>query len=136
MKWTTKTIGLAALLVVLPALNAERHNQQITITAGTPIRVQASKYLVNRLFVQSMIGNTGAVYIMLGVPTTAACNASNAAHLTAQLAPATATAPGGSFNDPQGANGNSPSDVEDLSQMCLDGSHSGDVVIVSSWHRL
>lgn len=135
MKWTLKSIALVTLLAVLPVLDAERRNQQVVITAGTPIRISASKYLVNRLFIQSLAGNTGIVYVMLGVPISETCNASNALHLTAQLAAGTATAPGQSFSDPQGANGDSPSDIEDLALACLDGSHSGDSVVVSGWHR-
>lgn len=136
MKWTLKSIALVSLLAILPVLDAERINQQITITAGTPIRVSGSKYLVNRLFVQSRATNTGLIYIMMGVPTANACSASNTTQLTAELGPGSTTSPGQSFSDPQGANGNSPADAEDLGQMCIDGTVNGDRVLVSYWHRL
>lgn len=137
MKWTVKTIALIGLMVFAPILlDAERVNMQVTITAGTPVRLTTTKTLVNRLFIQLKTGSSGRAFLLLGVPATTTCDATNAAQLTAELAPATATAPGGSFSDPQGANGMSPSDSEDLAQICIDGSHTGDVVVISFWRRI
>lgn len=135
MKWTLKSIALVSLLAILPVLDAERVNQQITIVIGTPTRVTGSSYLVNRLFVQSRTTNTGLVYILMGVPASKACDISDSTQLTAELGPGSSTSPGQSFSDPQGANGDSPPDAEDLSKMCVAGTVNGDKVIVSYWHR-
>lgn len=126
---------LVLLLAFVSLTEAERANFQITITAGSPVRMKASKYLVNRLFVQSRHANTGLIYIMLGVNPTTTCSAANAAHLTAELGPGDATHPGQSFSDPQGANGMTPADSEDLAWACVDGTVTNDVLIVSGWHR-
>lgn len=137
MKWTLKSIALLAILVVLPILDAERINTQIVIVAGTPVRVSATKYLVNRLMIQSRAANTGLIYVMMGVKSTVTCDATNTTQLSAELGPGTpALHPGQTLSDPQGANGNSPADAEDLNQLCLDGTASGDKVLLTFWHRL
>ena len=129
-------VALVGVLLVAPFLDAERVNQQITVTAGTPIRVTtiAGTY-VNRLFIQSRHANTGVVYVLMGVKSATACDATNTSQLTAELGPGDATHPGGTLSDPQGANGNTPADSEDASMICIDGTNSGDVVIVSFWHQ-
>jgi hypothetical protein len=133
------TKRISAVLVLLLALasltEAERRNMQVVIVAGTPVRLATTKTLVNRLFIQSRHSNTGLLYLMAGVPTSQTCSAANAAHLTAELGPGDATHPGSSYNDPQGANGNSPPDVEDLQNFCIDGTVNADVAIVSYWRR-
>ena len=130
-------LGLALLLglSLVPAvrLNAERQNMQVTVSAGTPVRLANVKTLVARLMIQSRHANTGLLYLMAGVPTTTTCNASSAAQLTAELGPGDSTHPGSSYSDPQGANGNTPADAEDLSQFCIDGTVTSDVAIVTYW---
>lgn len=123
------------LIIMAPIADAERINTQVTINAGTPVRLAGISTPVNRLFIQSLHSNTGLVYVLLGVPTATTCDATNTAQLTAELGPGDATHPGQSFSDPQGANGNSPSDYENLQTSCIDGSHTGDKVIVSFWRR-
>jgi hypothetical protein len=131
---------IAILFVAAPLADARRVNLVasgggfLTITAGTPIRLAITKTLVDRLFIEGRHGaSTGIIYVMLGVPVATTCNAADPSQLTAELAPATATAPGIAFNDPVGANGNTPSDREDLALACIDGTHTGDTVIVSYW---
>lgn len=111
---------LVALMLAAPLVDAARVNQQITITAGTGIRVTtiAGTY-VSRIFIQSRHSNIGLIYVSLSVPSATACNASSASQLTAELGPGTSTSPGGSFNDPQGANGNTPSEAEMLLEYAL-----------------
>lgn len=131
-----KILAILAVVTSLVApMGAERINAQYTITAGTPIRVATQKTLANRLFIQSRHNNTGLVYVLMGVKPTTTCDATNTAHLSAELGPGDATHPGSSLSDPQGANGGTPPDAEDVSWLCLDGSHTGDVVIVSFWRR-
>jgi len=130
---------LAILFLTAPLADARRVNVVasgggfLTITAGTPIRLAIKSTLVDRLFVQNRHNSTGLVYVMLGVPAATACSATDPSQLTAELGPGTSTSPGNSLSDPQGANGNTPSDREDLAMACIDGTHSGDTVIVSYW---
>ena len=129
-------LAAVAFLVCLAsgALAQEnRVNLQITITSGTPIRVYASTLKLNRLFIQSRHNNAGLIYVLLGVPPTLACNSSSASQLTAELGPGSSTQPGQSFSDPQGAPGNQISNAEDMSWACIDGTSSGDKVIISGW---
>jgi hypothetical protein len=129
---------LVTLVMLAPPAHAERLNQQITIVAGTPIRLAARSTPVDRLMIQARhnpSGGNGIIYILDGVSPTKACNAADATQLTAELAPGTATSPGGSYSDPQGANGDSPPDFTDLAHMCIDGTHSGDIAIVTYYRR-
>jgi len=114
-----------------------RLNTTITITAGTPINVAVALSAqakvpvksANRIFVQLDIGGTGNGSVLSGVPVLDTPSATNAAHLTARLAPATSTAPGGSYADV-----NPQADI-DLTKFWIDGSHTGDPVIVSAETR-
>lgn len=127
-------IFLCLLLLALP-MSAERWNMQIVVTAGTPIRIMTQTFRVNRLLIEARHGNTGLIYIMLGVPGSKTCNASDTTQLSAEIGPGDASHPGGSMSDPQGANGDSPSDAEDLSMACIDGTVNGDKAIITGWHR-
>lgn len=129
-------ISVAILaLVLVQQVDAIRSNQQITIAAGTPVRIASQPgTFVTHLFVQSKHSNSGLVYLLLGVPATTTCDATNAAHLTAELGPGDSTHPGATpWIDPPATSGSRPQDSEDMSLGCLDGTHSGDVVIVSFW---
>lgn len=128
--------AMLCLFVALSPIGAERINKQVTVTAGTPVRVALGTTKMNRLFLQSRHSNTGLIYVLMGVNPTKTCDATDATQLTAELGPGDSTHPGSSLSDPQGANGNSPSDYEDASWLCVDGTHTSDVVIISFWHRL
>jgi hypothetical protein len=102
-----------------------RVNRLITVTSGTPVRISSVvPSLATELFVQMAAGGSGKGYVMLGIPDGVTPSSSNAAQVTAELAPATSTAPGGSLTDapPQGL---------DVSQAWVDGSNSGDTIRVS-----
>lgn len=134
MKWTLKIIVLLGLLVIL--LPAERLNYQYTLTAGSPVRIASQKMLASRLLIQNIpMASGGATIIMLGVPLATVCDSTQAAQVTAYLAPATTTSPGGSFSDPQGANGNTATDSEDMQKACLDTTVTGTKVVVSFWRQ-
>lgn len=136
--------AVAALLVYLQPIEAQRVNLTapgggfITITPGTPIRLWPGQgpYLMNRWMIQVRpnAGTSGVVYLMLGVPVGKACSATNAAHLSATLSASTSASPGGSLSDPQGANGNTPADAEDMAQACVDGTQA-DTITVTGWHQ-
>lgn len=127
--------ALASIALLVAPMGAERVNSQVTITAGTPIRIATQKTMENRILIQSRHSNSGIIYVLMGVNPNKACNASDTSQLTAELGPGDSLHPGASLSDPQGASGNTISDAEDVSWMCLDGTNSSDVAIVSYWRR-
>lgn len=124
-----------------------RFNKAITVVAATPINVatgmtsaqmvtagfsQIPRQLVKRVFLQMKVAGTGLGYVMDGIRGQTSATqqwrvpaSSVSGDLTAQLAPATATAPGGSYGD------SDPNAGIDLSQTWIDGSVNGDVITVS-----
>lgn len=120
-----------------PAISKpHRINKQITVVSGTPQRLVSvdtpSPVYVNRLFIQGRANAApGIGYVLGGVPLGTALNATDATQLTAELAPSTATAPGGSFGDPTGSTGGwNSTPPNDLREWALDSSQNG-VFIVS-----
>ncbi len=122
-----------------------RVNLLLTVTAGTPQQISSllnfntklkhgAPCFASRVFIQMVIGGTGVGYVMDGIPegTTPAYN--TAGDLTAELAAATSTAPGGSYSD--FTNGNNDGPGIDLAALWVDGSHTGDTIIVSAWIRI
>lgn len=125
-----------------------RVNITITITSGTPVNIASgmnSAAMVtkgfsvipplplNELCIQMKHGGTGLGYVMSGIrgvtsPTQQwrVPDFTAVTDVTAELAPATATAPGGSWSDP--TNNQTTINGE---QCWIDGSVSGDKVIVS-----
>lgn len=120
-----------------------RYNLLITVTAGTPIQVTAGlacpncPLLVDRTLIQMVHGGTGIGYVMDlsqyfisgSLPASVTPNHATAGQLTAELAPASATAPGGSYSD--SVTGSPGGGAIDLSHIWLDGSHTGDTIIVT-----
>lgn len=103
-----------------------REGRVYTITAGTPVQLNVEPLILERIFIQMLAGASGGMgYVMLGVrPGTTPVALTNP---TVQLAPSPgATAPGGSYSD---ADYNSSS--IDASRIWLDGSHTGDTVLVT-----
>ena len=103
-------------------------NKRITITAGTPIALATQSTFVRSLFVQMRHGGTGfGTLFNLSDPAVQGQtpDVGNGAHVSAELAPATATAPGGSWGYPDTDRG------YDLQWISIDGSNSGDTVTVS-----
>jgi hypothetical protein len=133
----TGRIAKIALVVVcfIFLLRAERVNMQVTVAVGTPVRLATQTTFANRLLIQAKHGNTGIIQVMLGVPVGTTCDPTNPAHLTAELGPGDATHPGSTLSDPQGANGNSPPDAENLALACVSGTVNSDVAIISYYRR-
>lgn len=110
------------LLLILPALHADRVGTTVTIAAGTPVRVSATAIYADRIFIQMKVAASGGVgYVMLGVPP--GVTPSTASWPTIQLCAATSTVPGCAYSD-VGAN-------IDISRIWIDGAHTGDTVTVS-----
>lgn len=116
-----------------------RLNKTATIVAGTPINVATLLGLdpnfpvyARRWTVQPLAGGSGLVYVMDGVKPRGTVPASTTSgDLTAELAPATATAPGSFYEDIYEADADNQGDI-DLSLSWIDGSNSGDTVAVSA----
>lgn len=106
-------------------LPAARVGRIITVAAGTPVQLATQSTLVRRIFIQMQAGGTGMGYVMDGVTvgTTPVANTNP----TVQLAAATASAPGGNYSD---ASQTSAYDI-DLQKIWIDGSHTGDTILVS-----
>lgn len=137
---TFRAIAVLLLALLLPASVGRagaRFNQLVTIVAGTPVNLATATSTVPditdqrrcaKLFIQAVHGGTGLVYVMAGIKIGRTPAASTAGDLTAELAPATAGSPGGSYSDEDPSPGGSGIL---LSAIWLDGAHSGDTVIVS-----
>jgi len=127
MRRLSTFIALITLLLAISPqrLEAARYNRKITITAGTPIRLSTTKTIVTRVFIQMAISGTSAGYVMAGIMNGRTPASSASGDLTAQLAGASASAPGGSYSDAD------PAGSIDLSEIWVDGANSGDTVIVS-----
>jgi hypothetical protein len=113
----TFTVGAAPLNIV-------------TETTTAPVSGEPAIPL-SRLFVQMVHGGSGLGNVLTGVPRDVQGSASNAAHLTAELAAATASAPGGSYSDAAGS-GNGLAGIDlDARGVWVHGGHQGDTIIVS-----
>lgn len=111
--------------------NSRRWKALITITAGTPIFVAAGQVpiMADRILVQPRHGGTGLVLVYDDVPIgMAASDVAAGGDLAVELAPATSTAPGGTYTDTGGS--------IDLRMIAVDGSHSGDTVLIDAHLRL
>ena len=130
-----KAIVIAAL-GILGALRGGAsdawNSKVITITAGTAIRVVNNSVKVSSILFQMLHGGSGLGYVLNADPTNANCNKSTAATaFVAELAPASATAPGGSATVPSNGSATTQQGGQDLQWFCVDGSNSGDTMLVS-----
>jgi hypothetical protein len=133
----SRSFAIAAVLFVLAlVVDAQtivapgRVNTVITITSGTPIQVTTNKTVTaDRLLIQSLTGGSGIVQICIVKPgVTPSAKGGGSGQLAAQLAPASSTAPGGSYSDVSPA---SQTAGILLNTIFIDGTHSGDTVVVS-----
>lgn len=129
-----KTLRRAALCLLALAATiypGPRYNKIYTVAAGTPIQLATVTTPANRVFIQMLTGGSGSGYVMdvssYVAGTTPAHTTSG--ELVAQLCPATSTAPGCSYSDTAGS---APgSGAIDISKLWIDGSNSGDTLVVS-----
>ena len=132
MKTISKLLLAASVFVaLLPGqfVPPGRKNFTKTITSGTPIQVSATPLTVDRYIIQMAIGGTGyGLICIVPVGTTPAASCATAGQLSGQLAPASATAPGGSWSDAVANQGGSIN----LQTVWIDGSVSGDKVTISA----
>lgn len=126
LRRTISATLIVALLLLFPVAGGSsvRYNRTITIAAGTPVQISTTSRLARAVFIQMAINGSGYGAVMAGIYNNRTPSKTASTDLTAQLAPATAAAPGGSYSD---AN---PLGI-DLSTIWVDGSNTGDTVIVS-----
>ncbi|MGA3099685.1 MAG: hypothetical protein ABSF25_24785 [Bryobacteraceae bacterium] len=102
-----------------------RINQIFTVGAA-PHQIALAQTLADRLSVQMKTGGSGIGYLLCsntgGIPSKA-----NDADIVVELAAATATAPGGAYQDYQPGGGN----AIDMSAYWVDGAYAGDQIRVS-----
>lgn len=133
LKRIVPIVFLLSLAMALVGQTGPRINQTFTITAGTPICVgtgtttsQRAPIYAARVFVQMQTGGTGVGYVMDGINYPRVPSHSNSTDLTATLAAASSSAPGGSYSDTS-----EPNKTMDVTRLWLDGSHTGDTITVS-----
>jgi hypothetical protein len=126
-----KVLPVLTLLLALccaPLGSSVRYNKTLTITSGTPIQLATVPTFARAIFIQMAASGSGIGYVMAGIPPGTTPNHSTSGQLTAQLAPASATSPGGNYSD------NNALGI-DIARIWIDGANSGDTVIVS-WDQL
>jgi len=129
-----KRIPLLLLLICLlvsPASTEPWSGAQITVTAGTAIRLVKNRTIAQSLSIQMHSGGSGRGYVLFAPSGVTCSNGGAGTILIAELNAATASAAGGQIvlpnpGDPQGG-------PVDVSLYCLDGSNSGDV-ITTAWN--
>jgi hypothetical protein len=114
-----------------------RVNHTITIAAGTPKNAvtggdaaDTSPCFATEIFVQMLTGGTGRGIVMDEIAGVSAGvgrvpSSTSDSDVSMELAPATATAPGGAYSRTE------PSGAIDVNQLWIDGSHTGDTVKIS-----
>ncbi len=108
-----------------------RRRKIITITAGTPIRVTESKCLASSFMVQPKVSASGGVvYVIMGVPAADTPVATEGIELVA--APTNPSFPPFSYIVPDPFSG----ERVDMNELCIDGAHTGDKVLVTWWEIL
>lgn len=128
-------LAIVAILLTVPRdAFATRENHTFTLNPGTPIQISTQQIFVKRIIIQMGIQPSGGAQfgcIMAGIRSGYTPSCSNSSDLTAQLAPASTTAPGGSYSDPNGAPGGISVPDIDLSSVWIDGGHADPVIV--SW---
>jgi hypothetical protein len=101
---------------------------EINVATGlTTAAARENSMPAKRVFIQMLMGGSGLGYVMDGIPWGTVADSTVDGHVTAQLAVATATAPGGSYTD----RSQTPGADIDLSKLWVHGANSGDKIKVS-----
>lgn len=117
-------------MAIATKINGNRLVALVTVTAGTPIPLISGPAPIraDRISIQMLSGGEGKGLVYDDVPpNTAAAGVAAASGTPWELAPATATGPGGTYDDRAEANG-----FIDLRNIAVDGSHSADTMKVSA----
>jgi len=111
-----------------------RTNIKVTLNPGTPVNVAKAlgiegSAFANRVSIQMAVGGAGYGSVMDGIGAGRTPSVNKAGDVTIQLAPASATSPGGQYGDPPAAIPFSQAPAIDLSQIWVDGSQADPVLI-------
>jgi hypothetical protein len=105
-------------------------NAVATVVAGTPIPLATGpkEVKIEHLFIQMLSGGSKKGLVYRGFePNTAPAGIAAAAGQPAELAPATADAPGGEYEFDPGPYGSA-----DLRTFALDGANTGDTILIDA----
>ena len=124
-----KRIALIVLLAV-PMLPEPWGGKTFTVAAGTAARIVSPvKTLATQLTVQMDVSATGIGYLLYAPPSVTCSNGGAGTTLVTKIIPGSGSNPGVAVTIPLPA---SPSNPKiDIQNYCLDGSHTGDGIIVS-----
>ena len=125
-------------MAIAVQINKRRYKALVTVTAGAPIFLATVPTFADRLLIIMLPAGTGTGKIYDDVPDISGVRATPAqlaagADLAVPLAAASAdgVSPGGSYVDTAAPNG-----YIDLSGIAVDGSHSGDTILVDAHLRI
>lgn len=122
-------ILLTFFLVTVVAFSDPQISRTVTLVTGTPVRITNNHVQANSIFIQMLHGGSNIGYVLFADPAVA-CNTATVGQTVAELAPASANAPGGSFVFPSNAPSQSGSGGTDTNFWCIAGT-SGDQVVIS-----
>ena len=136
-RWRRILLSALLFLCTLPLRAEPQNGRIITITAGAAIRLilnpsTARAVQANSMLIQALHGGSGLIYILNCDPSITCVRGNAGTTLVAELAPATSTAPGGSFTFPTNGSATSGSGGFDVRYWAVDGSTNGDTV-ATSW---
>lgn len=120
-------VGLL-LLACMTGYTEPVNGRVITVTAGTAIRITTDPVLATSILFQMRTGGTGRGYVLYAPQGVTCANGGAGTTLVGEIAPASATAPGGSLSIPSNTD---PVGGIYPRSFCVDGSNSGDGINVS-----
>ncbi len=115
-----------------PMFTSDQWNSKtITVTAGTAIRVVNNSVRVDSILVQMLTGGSGRGYVLNSNPQNTCTKGAAGTAFVAELGAASATSPGASATIPSNGSAANTQGGLDLQYFCVDGSNSGDTILVS-----
>lgn len=124
-----KKLLALAVFFAISAYPDPQVSRTVTFTTGTAVRISNNDVQANSIFVQMLHGGTALGYVLFAAPDVT-CALATAGQLVAEMAPATATAPGGTFNFPSNSTAQSGSSGTNVHFWCVGGT-TGDTAVIS-----
>lgn len=122
------------MLLVLPAAPDSQVGVVLTLATGTAQRFVSATgrpVLANSLLIQALHGGSNIVYVLNANPSATCVLNGAGTTLVAELYPATATAPGGSYSFPTNGAATSSEGGFDIRWYCVQGTSSD--TVAASW---
>lgn len=129
MRKSIAILALCLLVFATAAFPDPQVSRVVTFTTGTAVRISTTDTQVNSIFVQMLHGGSALGYVLFADPAVT-CALATTGQLVAELAPATATSPGGSYTFPSNSTAQSASGGTNIRFWCVVGS-TGDTAVVS-----